>query len=107
VDGGQKAGRRSYGKERTARTHPHMRHSELFARQFLYVVGLWRMALTTGVNVAARPGRVGAPRQSRTTVYSLLARLIRRPGAKDPATSTSPTPPSTGTIAAGGTHPPG
>jgi hypothetical protein len=25
VDGGQKAGRRSYGKERTARTHPHMR----------------------------------------------------------------------------------
>lgn len=25
VDGGQKAGRRSYSKERTARTHPHMR----------------------------------------------------------------------------------
>ena len=25
VDGGQKAGRRSYGKERTARRHPHMR----------------------------------------------------------------------------------
>ena len=25
VDGGQKAGRRSYGKERTARTHPNMR----------------------------------------------------------------------------------
>jgi hypothetical protein len=25
VDGGQKAGRRSYGKERTAGTHPHMR----------------------------------------------------------------------------------
>ena len=90
------------------------------------------MALTTGANVAARPGRVGAlgsiavnadrarecglvlqvdafpaspentaqapttgwpyvgpnplgaPRQSRTTVYRLLARLIRRPSAKDP-----------------------
>ena len=26
----------------------------------LYVVELWHMALTTGVNVAARPGRVGA-----------------------------------------------
>jgi len=25
VEGGQKAGRRSYGKERTARTHPNMR----------------------------------------------------------------------------------
>jgi hypothetical protein len=25
VDGGQKAGRRSYGKQRTARTHPNMR----------------------------------------------------------------------------------
>ena len=25
MDGGQKAGRRSYGKEWTARTHPHMR----------------------------------------------------------------------------------
>jgi hypothetical protein len=24
------------------------------------VVGIWHMALTTGVNVAARPGRVGA-----------------------------------------------
>jgi hypothetical protein len=29
-------------------------------RTLLYVVGLWHMALTTGVNVAARPGRFGA-----------------------------------------------
>ena len=125
----------------------------------LYVVKLWHVALTTGVNVAARPGRVGAlgsfavdagrfgdagagradrrgrrrngrprvwmadrarecglvlqadafpaspenatqapqdrmalrrsqpagaPRQSRTTDYRLLAQLIRRPGAKEP-----------------------
>jgi hypothetical protein len=125
----------------------------------LYVVEPWHMALTTGVNVAARPGRVGAlgsfavdagrfgdagagradrrgrrrngalvcgwptgrvsaassskrmpsqrrlrmpprrhktewpyvdpnplgaPRRSRTAVYRLLARLIRRSGAKNP-----------------------
>ena len=30
------------------------------------------------------PNPLGAPRQSRTTVYRLLPRLIRRPGAKDP-----------------------
>jgi len=30
------------------------------------------------------PNPLGAPRQSRTAVYRLLARLIRRPGAKDP-----------------------
>jgi hypothetical protein len=30
------------------------------------------------------PNPLGAPRQSRTTVYRLLSRLIRRPGAKDP-----------------------
>jgi hypothetical protein len=30
------------------------------------------------------PNPLGAPRQSSTTVYCLLARLIRRPGAKDP-----------------------
>ena len=34
--------------------------SELLARHFLYVVGLLHMALTTRVNVVARPGRVGA-----------------------------------------------
>jgi hypothetical protein len=53
------------------------------------------------------PNPLGTLRQSRTAFYRLLPRLIRRPGAKDPTTSTSPAPPSTGTIATGGTHPPG
>ena len=34
--------------------------SELFSRHFLYVVRLWHMGITTGVDVAARPGLVGA-----------------------------------------------
>ena len=55
----------------------------------------------------ADPNPLGAPRQSRTTVYRLLPRLIRRPGAKDPDHEYVATPPSTGTIAARGTHPPG
>jgi hypothetical protein len=38
--------------------------------------------LTTGPYVDPNP--LGAPRQSRTTVYRLLARLIRRLDAKDP-----------------------
>jgi hypothetical protein len=52
-------------------------------------------------------GWPSASRQSRTALYRLLARLMRWTGAKDPTTGTSPTLPSTGTIALGGTHPPG
>ena len=32
----------------------------LFSGHFLHVVGRWHMALTAGVDVAARPGRFGA-----------------------------------------------
>jgi hypothetical protein len=50
----------------------------------------------------------GSPmRQSRTAFCRLLRRLIRRPGATDPDHEYVADPPSTGTLATGGTHPPG
>ena len=53
------------------------------------------------------PNPLGAPRQSRTTVYRLLARLIRRLGAKDPDHEYVADIAVDRTIAAGGTQPPG
>ena len=63
----------------------------------LSVVGIWHMALTTGVDVAARPGEAELERWVRSP--SMPAGLVMRCG--------SCWPPSTGTIAAGCTHPPG
>ena len=53
------------------------------------------------------PNPLGAPRQSRTTVYRLLARLIQRPDAKDPDHEYVADTAVAGAIAAGGTHLPG
>ena len=53
------------------------------------------------------PNPLGAPRQSRRTVYRLLARLIQRPDTKDPDHEYVADTAVAGAIAAGGTHLPG